>query len=120
MKSVAILATLALVATPAFAQSKPMSRADFDASLVRKYQRDDLNGDGKLTAEEWLKARPTKSDGTPNTIEGLTKSLAKRDLNKDGTTTVAEAAESEKPRFDKMDTNKDGMVTPEEKAAEPK
>ncbi len=120
MKSVAFL-TLALVAAPASAQSgKPMSRADFETQQTRKYQRYDLNSDGKLPAEELLKARPARMDGTAYTLDSVAKSLAKKDANNDGTVTVAEAVASEMPRFDTMDANKDGSVSPEEKANEPK
>ncbi len=120
MKSVAIL-TLALIAAPASAQSgKPMSKADFESQQTKKYQRYDLNGDGKLPAEELLKARPTRMDGSAYTLDSVAKSLAKKDADGDGTVTVVEAVASEMPRFDKMDANKDGSVSPEEKASEPK
>ena len=120
MKSVVLL-SLALLAVPASAQSgKSMSRADFESQQTRKYQRYDLNGDGKLPAEELLKARPTRNDGTAYTLESVAKSLAKKDVNGDGSVTIAEAVASEMPRFDKMDADRNGTVTPEEKANEPK
>lgn len=120
MKAVTLL-VLTAVAAPAFAQSgKPMSRDDFQAMLTRKYERFDLDKDGKVSAEEMVKVRPTRPDGSAVTVESMQRALAKKDANGDGAVTIAEAAASEMPRFDKMDANKDGMVTPEEKANEPK
>ena len=120
MKSVAFL-TLIFVASPVLAQSdKSMSKADFQAQQTKKYQRYDLNSDGKLPADELLKARPKRMDGTAYTLESVSKSLAKKDADGDGIVTVAEAVAAEMPRFDKMDANKDGMVSVEEKANEPK
>jgi hypothetical protein len=114
-------ALLVLVAAPALAQSnKPMSRADFEAQQIKKYQRYDLDGDGKLPAEELLKARPTRMDGSAYTLDTVRKSLAKKDANGDGAVTIAEAVASEMPRFDKIDADKNGMISPEERANEPK
>lgn len=120
MKSIALVAAL-LVAAPAAAQSdKPMSKADFTKQQTRKYERYDVNKDGVVTAEEVMQVRPARKDGTPYTLESTQKSLAKRDADKDGKVTVAEAVASEMPRFDKMDANKDGTVTAAERDADPK
>ena len=120
MRSVALV-TMLFIAAPAPAQSdKPMSKADFEGQQTRKYGRYDLNGDGKLPAEELLKARPKRMDGSAYTLESVAKSLAKKDTDGDGVVTIAEAVAAEMPRFDKMDANKDGMVSSEEKANEPK
>lgn len=120
MKPFAI-ALVAMIAAPALAQSaKPMSRADFEGQQTRKYQRYDLDRDGKLPAEELLKARPMRMDGSPYTLESVAKSLARKDANGDGVVTIAEAVASEMPRFEAMDADKNGIVSPEERATAPK
>jgi len=120
MKSVALIA-LSLIAAPALGQrGTSMSRSDFEGQQTKKYQRYDLNGDGKLPADELIKARPARQDGTPYTLESVTKSIARKDADGDGSVSIAEAVASEMPRFAKMDANKDGMVSLDEKANEPK
>ena len=116
MKPIAF-AVLAVIAAPALAQSgKTLTKADFEASQVRKYARYDVNGDAKVTVEELMKVRPTRTDGKAWTAKATAKWLARRDGNGDGTVTTAEAVAFEMPRFDKMDADKDGMLTPQERA----
>lgn len=120
MKAITLL-VLAAIAVPAVAQSgKSMSRDDFQSMLTRKYERYDLDKDGKVSAEELVKARPTRADGSAITVEAMQRSIARKDANGDGVLTVAEGVASEMPRFDKMDADKNGIVSPEERAAEPK
>ncbi|WP_326524913.1 hypothetical protein [Sphingomonas sp.] len=124
MKPVAFLAltsAIAIFAAPALAQSgKPMTKADFEKQQTSKYKRYDANGDGTVTADELMKTRPNRADGSAWTLEATQKWLARRDANGDGTVTVVEAVAFEMPRFDKMDANKDGKVTADERASEPK
>ena len=117
----AALTALTLLAAPALPQSlKPLTRDEFQAQQTAKYKRYDLNGDGKLPADEMLKARPNRQDGSAYTLDSVQKSLAKRDADKDGVVSIVEAVASEMPRFERMDTNKDGTASSEERANEPK
>lgn len=77
------------------------SRLDFGASMERRFRTLDRNADDRITKEE-LPA--------PNAR------IKAFDRNKDGVITAIEWSEGTLAWFDRMDLNRDGTVTSEERA----
>ena len=77
------------------------SRLDFGASMERRFRTLDRNADDRITKEE-LPA--------PNAR------IKAFDRNKDGIITAIEWSEGTLAWFDRMDLNRDGTVTSEERA----
>lgn len=77
------------------------SRLDFGASMERRFRTFDRNADDRITKEE-LPA--------PNAR------IKAFDRNKDGVITAIEWSEGTLAWFDRMDLNRDGTVTSEERA----
>ena len=115
-------------------------RAMGDANVA--FDRLDANHDGKITRDEFGKARQIRIekrvmvDGQPGMgAPGVPSQrrevriirrgggmmgaalLQRADANRDGRVTLAEATGAALQHFDMMDANRDGRITPEERAA---
>lgn len=94
-------------AAPALAQSKDVSAEQYVAGRVARTMKADADGDGKLSPDEWAKAR-ANSKGDP------ARSFQKTDADSNGFITPDELKTTAQKRFDKLDANHDGTLSQEE------
>ena len=126
MRVLTFAATASLIAfgSAAFAQAKPVTRADFVNGLNARFSNMDTNHDGVVTSAE-LDAEQQKEmqQAKANVNQQLTVKFKQLDTNKDGSLSLQEflaaspsirSAESPEQILQKLDTNKDGKVSAEE------
>ncbi len=121
-----------------FDKDQPLTRAELNAQLDKRFAAIDTNGNGQIEAAEmqaakearkakWAERREARAaDGTakPAREKRSGQWAGKRggdrpqmDANGDGIITRAEFGARALQWFDAADTNRDGVVTPEERAA---
>lgn len=104
-------------------------RAMGDANVA--FDRLDANHDGKITRDEFGKARQIRieqrvmADGQRREVRVIRRGggmmvaamFQRADANHDGRVSLVEATGAALQHFDMMDANRDGRITPEERAA---
>ncbi|NJM36757.1 MAG: hypothetical protein HC845_02160 [Akkermansiaceae bacterium] len=91
----------------------PVTREEFLTKAAERFDKQDTNKDGQITAEEKkaliaeIKNKAGKKQQGP----------ILQDTNGDGAITVEDLPERAKAHFDKIDTNADKQISEEEKAA---
>lgn len=126
----AVLATTCFGAVAATAQTAPRPRSDSDrvipradalAEADRRFDRMDVNKDGKLTPEEMRQGRGPGAPGSSASPEAINAMAARRfaqlDTNGDGVVDREEFRAQAARRFDMIDTNKDGVIDAAERQA---
>ncbi|QDZ09074.1 EF-hand domain-containing protein [Sphingomonas panacisoli] len=106
---------------------RTITRDEAMAQADARFDRMDVNKDGKLDATEMTMRRqpatasgatpPAAADGAATPPAPGSRMMARLDTNGDGTIDRAEFRAQAARRFDRMDANKDGKLDPAERQA---
>jgi Ca2+-binding EF-hand superfamily protein len=133
-KSGILTAAILATTSPGWAQapsgtsSGPISVADLQRRAMDRFNRLDINRDGKLTQEELSAGRPAGGSAAPSSAApggppqagggGLMRGLMQSaDTNQDGVITSAEFTAAINARLQQMDANHDGQISSDEMQA---
>lgn len=102
-----------------------VTREEFDRVRGESFTLTDVNGDGRIDAEEYLLEFEDRLDRRiSKTRDSASKQSVIRfkaiDTDEDGRISAEEYAASGKRMFERMDTNKDGQVSVDDPAPEPR
>lgn len=92
-----------------------LSRAEAEAGAGKRFEKMDLNGDGKVTPQEMTEAREKMK--AERMKERQDRHFKQLDANGDGSLSKEEMSDMAMTHFNMADTNEDGVISKEEHEA---
>ncbi len=101
-----------MVGLAASANAQDLTAEQFEARALKHMMKNDANGDGKLSKEEFAASRKNME------ADKVEKAFKRLDSDGDGQLSAAEAGVTAQQRFKKLDADGDGKLTQAERSKE--